>query len=351
MKQRLWVLISALFLAMLPISAPRAQADNSLGDGFNGYNLPMTSAEAGGGAVTLRGVDTRPPQLEADGTIHIDVPHGAVASSEAPGGGWSLLLTAYEKQLLFGVGLSPSKDDIEIRRRAPPTGYGLYSLVGICADAPDPAACQEEEACTQTNGEPGQNHYIQFYEDQTRQTSHRLSEPLCVDPENIPEAASLPVVTTEDLKRLDIGAAVAVVEPAPHTLINYNTNVYAHARAQEFTTTLAGYPVTVRVYPIAYTWDYGDGTTLGPTTHSGYPLGEDEWDTPTETSHRYTKTGDVHVTLTTTFEGEYSIAGGPWLPVEGTTTVTSTPVELKVWRTKIRNYADDCIINPAGTGC
>nr|WP_245195269.1 hypothetical protein [Kocuria subflava] len=237
--------------------------------------------------------------------------------------------------------------------RPPSVEQGNYSVVDTCADAADQQACQEQEACTMADGGTGQNYYVEYSFEDGGAAAQRVSRPLCLPAGEVPDSGSMPipVFTVDDLQRLDIAAALSVVEPAPHTLVNYNTNVYAEATAQEFTTTLAGYPVTVRVYPTEYTWDYGDGATLGPTQLTGYPLDEDQWDTPTDTSHRYTDTGDVQVTLSTTFEGEYSVAGGPWLAVDGTSTVTSTPVELSVWRAKVRNYADDCIQNPNGAGC
>lgn len=267
-----------------------------------------------------------------------------------------------------GVQLSPEEirqQQMELRQyatglyrddaleRPPAVEQANYSVVDTCANAPDQEACQEQEACTMADGGTGQNYYVEYSLEDGGADTQRVSRPLCLPAGEVPESGSMPipVFTVEDLQRLDIAAAVSIVEPAPHTLVNYNTNVYAEATAQEFTTTLADYPVTVRVYPIEYTWDYGDGTTLGPTQLTGYPLAEDQWDTPTDTSHRYTDTGDVQVTLSTTFEGEYSVAGGPWLAVDGTSTVTSAPVELSVWRAKVRNYADDCIENPNGTGC
>ncbi|MDO5617296.1 hypothetical protein [Kocuria sp.] len=282
----------------------------------------------------------------------IEIAPGVMASQESSGSGQELSLEQYETTLVqFATQVRAEEGESSgVLSALPDAGSGQYAVVDTCADAPDQAACQEQESCTMEDGSTGQNYYVEV--DQGSNTQ-RVSRPLCLPTGEVPESGSmpLPVFTVQDLQRLDIAAAVSVVEPAPHTLINYNTNVYAEATAQEFTTTLAGYPVTVRVYPIEYAWDYGDGTAFGPSPLSGYPLDEDQWDTPTDTSHRYTETGDVQVTLTTVFEGEYSVAGGPWLAVEGTSTVTSTPVELSVWRAKVRNYADDCIQNPHGAGC
>lgn len=359
MKTPLRLLPSGVLVATFALASPPAWSDEPLGGDISGFNAPKTSAQADGESVVVRGLDSRGEGSgssdSSGGSLEIEIAEGAVASAESSGGGEPLSLLHYEASLVqYAVTvIDEEQEDAGIRGGLPDAGSGLYSVVDTCADATDQEACQEQESCAMADGGTGQNYYVEFAEGPTSSNTQRVSRPLCLPAGEVPESGSMPipVFAVEDLQRLDIAAAVSVVEPAPHTLINYNTNVYAEATAQEFTTTLAGYPVTVRVYPIEYTWDYGDGATLGPTQLTGYPLDEDQWDIPTDTSHRYTETGDVQVTLSTTFEGEYSVAGGPWLTVDGTSTVASAPVELSVWRAKVRNYADDCIENPYGTGC
>ncbi|WP_061712599.1 hypothetical protein [Kocuria palustris] len=181
-----------------------------------------------------------------------------------------------------------------------------------------------------------------------------MSDPICSPADQVPEGDEpmpMPVFNVEDLRRLEVSPAVTAVEPAPDTLVGLHTNMYATAEDQVFDTELAGFPVQVRVTPVSFTWDYGDGTSLGPVDYSGGPLPAGSWDEPTDTSHQYSQTGEVSVGLVTEFSGEYSISGGPWLPVDGTSTVTSDPVQLSVWRSTVRNYADDCFENPGGAGC
>lgn len=202
------------------------------------------------------------------------------------------------------------------------------------------------------DGSAGQNLYVEFAVPGDGTT--RVSDPICSPSDQVPEGDEpmpLPVFTVEDLRRLEVSPAVTAVEPAPDTLVGLHTNMYATAEDQVFDTELAGFPVQVRVTPVSFTWDYGDGTSLGPVDDSGGPLPAGSWDEPTDTSHQYSQTGEVSVVLTTEFSGEYSISGGPWLPVDGTSTVTSDPVQLSVWRSTVRNYADDCFENPGGAGC
>ncbi|MGW6173819.1 hypothetical protein ACWF5H_10040 [Arthrobacter sp. NPDC055138] len=165
------------------------------------------------------------------------------------------------------------------------------------------------------------------------------------------DADELPVVTIEFFRRLPIAPSGLSVEPVPHTLIGAETNVYASPNEQTFTEHIDGFDVTVRAIPTSYTWSYGDGSSLGPTSQPGGPLPADRLGEKTATSHRYTDTGDVQVSLTTTYRGEYSINGSDWIAISGEAQVDSAAVALSVWRSVVNNYADNCLENPEGAGC
>lgn len=158
-------------------------------------------------------------------------------------------------------------------------------------------------------------------------------------------------LTTHDFDTFPITAATPQQERAPHTLKNYNTNFWADPNPQEFTRTINGQNVVLRATPVSYTFDYGDGTTLGPVAYPGYQLGADVWDQPTDTSHRYTAPGDYYFSLTTTYRGEYSVDGGPWQVIDGTVSRTSDPQLVRVWRTKVGLVADDCAAGADAWGC
>ena len=228
-----------------------------------------------------------------------------------------------------------------------------FGLRNPCAAEEDGALgdCLAEQECTPAGG--GEGVYMDVVVgDGTERTE--WGEPMCVpvaEAESGEEVIELPTFTLQDFKTLAVAPAASAVQPAPDTLRGMHTNVYAEARPQQFATELGGFPVQVRAVPVQYSWNYGDGTTLGPTELSGAPLPEDAWDEQTDTSHVYAETGDYAVTLTTWFYGEYSIAGGPWLPVAGLNDVASAPVPISVWRSTVRNYADDCLENPRGAGC
>ena len=244
----------------------------------------------------------------------------------------------------------PTKMDTALNRTT-------YSLQDPCngedGDAFDD--CRQEQECTVDGGGEGVNMDVVVGGAGEEGRASRGTQ-MCVANAEAAEADDegvipLPVFTLQDFQRLNVSPAVSTVEPAPDTLKNMNTNVFAVADAQMFETELGGFPVAVRAYPVQYSWNYGDGAALGPTPLTGAPLAEGDWDIPTDTSHVYSETGDYSVTLTTFFYGEYNVAGTGWQPVAGFNEVASAPVPISVWKATVRNVADDCNENPRSFGC
>jgi hypothetical protein len=179
-------------------------------------------------------------------------------------------------------------------------------------------------------------------------TCRLLNDPPPGTPGAGPDA--VPEFTEADFRRLPIQAATIGAQPGRHTLKGSETNIYADSQPQEFTATLLGHDFRVRAKPLEYRWDYGDGTTL-TTSAPGGPVPESRWGEKTVTSHVFTATGDFTVRLTTVFTGEFSVDGGPYQQIAGTAPVPSEPRTLSVWRSEVKQYADDCNVNPQGAGC
>ena len=148
-----------------------------------------------------------------------------------------------------------------------------------------------------------------------------------------------------------IAPGTMTLQPSPHTLIGANTNVYVEAQPQIFEMELLGQSIRIEVEPTEYTFNYGDGTSYGPVLTPGGPLPEARWGEQTPTSHMYSQTGDFSVMVTTFFSGQYSVNGGPLIPMDGRAEVDSPSQVLSVWRSESRNVADNCLVNPAGVGC
>lgn len=138
-------------------------------------------------------------------------------------------------------------------------------------------------------------------------------------------AAPTPQLSLEDFRSLPLPPGQPLIEPAGgNVLINVPTNVYVQAEPHTLTTTLLGLAVQVRATPVSYQWDFGDGTPPLTTSDPGAPYPE------LRVTHTYTERGTPEVVLTTAYTGEYSVAGGPWLPVPGQASVTSDPIPLRV---------------------
>ena len=144
-----------------------------------------------------------------------------------------------------------------------------------------------------------------------------------------------PGFTLADFQRLPLPAGTPNVQPDNgYTLVGVPTNVYATAEPVTLDTQLLGFPVQVRATPSRYAWDFGDGNGHGPTSEPGAPY-------PALTiTHTYERAARYPITLTTYYRGEYSVAGGPWLPIAGEAQVTSAPVDVEALAGRNRLVAD-----------
>jgi hypothetical protein len=143
-----------------------------------------------------------------------------------------------------------------------------------------------------------------------------------------------PVVTAEDFRRLPLPAArINVQPPNRRTLVNIPTNLYADAGPVVLPTNVLGQPVRVRATPLRFRWTYGDGRSL-TTADPGAPY------PALRTAHTYQDPGRRMLGLRTTYSGEYSVAGGPWLPIDGLATVDSPDARLTVLAAENHLVAD-----------
>ncbi|MHA7245610.1 hypothetical protein [Arthrobacter tecti] len=171
-------------------------------------------------------------------------------------------------------------------------------------------------------------------------------------PPNGGEPADPPVVITlEDFQSQPIIAAEVVSEPNNFGLLGGHNNVWANVEEQEFAFETLGDDVRIRAWPVEYDWNYGDGTTRTTMT-AGNSVPEEDWlmvETPT--SHVYEETGDYNLVLTTRFNGDYSVNGGPWIPIAGQAAVESEPHPISIWRSDNRLVDGTCEEDPSAWGC
>ncbi len=180
-----------------------------------------------------------------------------------------------------------------------------------------------------------------------------VSGPTCLygaQPGNVLADIAARILT--DFRQLPVNPGTLQAQPFPHTLKGAPTNFYTSTTAQTFDVTILGQAVQLTATPTSYTYTFGDGTALGPTPATGYPIPQSEWlTTDTRTSHTYTNTGNYPATAATTFTGTYSVNNGPPLPINGTLNLTTPAITIQVWKTERALVADTCEQNPQSWGC
>lgn len=158
-----------------------------------------------------------------------------------------------------------------------------------------------------------------------------VADQTCLTPADLAAEAERALVT------LQIAPSPLTVQPPDGwTLVNVPTITYTSNDPQELTTTLLGVPVTIRVHPGTYTWDYGDRTPPRTTTDPGAPYPEHT------VHHTYLQAADqASITLTTTWTARFRIIGAPtWTPLSGTATTTTTAPPLTVHEARSRLVTD-----------
>ncbi len=97
------------------------------------------------------------------------------------------------------------------------------------------------------------------------------------------------------------------------------------------TLTMLGQQVQIRPTLDSYSYVFGDGKTLGPTTSAGgpYPGGD--------ITHTYATAGIYNTHVDITFGGEFRISGGAWIPIPDTVTVAGPlqPLTVKTARARL----------------
>lgn len=225
-------------------------------------------------------------------------------------------------------------------------------LVYLCPnEKADPGGCLDNTECDKSTG----SMFVQLWRQDLEPPSdpYSVGAPFCTGPDT-PQpdpGEGAPTITIEDVMKYDIRPSPINIEPSPNTLIRFETNFYTSDATQNFQLTVGGQKFDVNVYPIEYTWTYGDGesNTIGS---NGAPLrpGE-EADKKTPYTHAYQETGTYQVGLTTKFIADYSMNGGPRQAILGTGEVATPAQTIDVWRTEIRNVDDACAENPDSWGC
>lgn len=119
-----------------------------------------------------------------------------------------------------------------------------------------------------------------------------------------------------EFKKMNISGSNIIVEPdRDDYIIHLPVSVYTTPRIELLETTVLSIPVTIRARPGWFSWDWGDQSEILNTQDPGAPY-------PDHTiSHTYKALGDFHITMTTTWHGDFSLDGGTsWIPINETVT-------------------------------
>ncbi|NEM90840.1 hypothetical protein [Galbitalea soli] len=141
-------------------------------------------------------------------------------------------------------------------------------------------------------------------------------------------------------------------EPGWWAALNLPANFYALTPSEIQKGVLKKFDVEVHFYPVAWHWDYGDGTTTTTTAPGASWAAQGLPDlTTTPTSHRYRERGTVIATLTVDMAAEYRFDNGDWIPVSGTIAVHPPAIHLRIYSVHTVLVNPNCPPDPRGTGC
>jgi hypothetical protein len=180
----------------------------------------------------------------------------------------------------------------------------------------------------------------------------RIVDDRCYVTLSRPEDAVPGTPTLSDIASFRPEVGTAHMQPNGWGVVGIHTNFYSIGGAHVVTGTLLGQPASVRFTPIAWHWDYGDGTaaTAGAPGGTWAQLGIREFDA-TPGSHVYATKGGYTVRLGIEYTAEYQFAGQPWLPIPGSLLLSANDLSITTWNVKTVLVAEDCLADPSAPGC
>lgn len=189
----------------------------------------------------------------------------------------------------------------------------------------------------------------------TRSHGHPSAPPIqwkCLQATCPHDTAGAEPITLSDIASFRPTPGTQRMQPDGWMVPGLDANFYAITGQHVVNGTLLAQPASVRFTPVAFHWDYGDGTSVTRSTKGGTwaSLGIPEFD-PTPTSHAYLSEGEYTIRLTIDFAPEYRFAGSPYYPIVGVIPVRANDLHVSVDGAKTVLVEHDCRANPTGPGC
>ncbi|MBD8063501.1 PKD domain-containing protein [Oceanitalea stevensii] len=140
------------------------------------------------------------------------------------------------------------------------------------------------------------------------------------------EPRELIAFTREDVQSLLVNSGSLEIQPdQAWVLVGADTVAMTDASEHVLSTRVLDLDVDVRVTPVIFTWDFGDGSAPLTGTDPGAP-----WPNHT-VSHVYSDPGTVAISLRTEWDAAFRVEGtSTWIPVAGraVTETESGPIEV-----------------------
>ncbi|WP_181424546.1 PKD domain-containing protein [Georgenia satyanarayanai] len=157
------------------------------------------------------------------------------------------------------------------------------------------------------------------------------------DGEDAEQAEEVPrevlVFTREDVQSLLVDSGSLEIQPdQAWVLVGTDTVVMTDAAEHVLGTRVLDLDIDVRVTPVLFTWDFGDGSAPLTGTDPGAP-----WPNHT-VSHVYSDPGTVRISLRTEWDADFRVEGtSTWIPVAGraVTETQSEPIEVVTARPRL----------------
>ncbi len=165
-------------------------------------------------------------------------------------------------------------------------------------------------------------------------------------------APAIQPITLRDIASFRPAPGIQYMEPNGWVVPGLDANFYSVVDQQLVNGTLLGQPATVRFTPVAWHWNYGDGSAAVRSTRGATWAAQrlNDFD-PTPTSHVYETEGEYLIRLSIDFHAEYRFGGSGFVPIRGTINLPANDLHVTVTGAKTVLVEHDCAANPSGPGC